>query len=433
MSATESLKVPWFPWIGKKKPFYGWVIVAVGGLTQFTQGIVSQGFATYLSPLQKEFGWSRAVLAGPSSVTQVENAIFGPIGGLLVDKLGPRIMVAIGTFTMGMGLILFGLTHSLFMYYLANVIIAIGTGFQGLLVMSVAINHWFRRKRTIAQSIMLIGFAMAGVIGVPALVFIQTRLGWRTAAVGTGLLVWAVGIPSSMLLRRTPEPYGLLPDGNVSGVTASAGTGGRRPIEEYDFTFREAIRTRSFWLFALGNAVGNLGMGAVMVHLFLHLEQGVGLSRTTAAFVWTVASMTNIPSRLAGGFLGDRLPKNLILGGAMAMMALSQFVLGSATSLPMAMTYAVLYGIGWGVRTPVMNAMQGEYFGRRSLGIISGSLQSLGLPITIAAPVVAGYMADTYGTYRLTFIVMSFVTLLGGILIVLATHPKPPVQKKAAP
>ena len=292
--------------------------------------------------------------------------------------------------------------------------------------MSVAVNNWFRRKRTIAQSVMLLGFSMAGVVGVPALVVTQTSMGWRASAVGSGLLIWVVGFPCSMLLRTKPEPYGLLPDGDVPSATDQAVAGRGQVGAEYDFTLREALRTRAFWLLAVGSAIGNLGMGAVQVHLFLHLEQGVGLERTTAALVWTVASLSNIPSRLVAGFLGDRLPKNIMVGFAMSLMAASVFVLGIADTVQLAFAYAVLYGIGWGIRTPVMNAMQGEYFGRGSQGVIRGWLQSLSLPFTIAAPVVAGYLADVQGTYRLTFIVMSFVMLAGSALMFLATRPTPP-------
>ncbi|HIC69298.1 MAG TPA: MFS transporter, partial [Candidatus Latescibacteria bacterium] len=211
---SAPLQVPQFPWIGKR-PFYGWVIVAVGMVTQFLQGIASQGFSTYLTPLQQDFGWSRAVLAGPRSVTQVQNSVLGPVEGFLIDRYGPRRMVGIGVFLIGLGLILFGLTNSLWMYYLASIVIAFGTGLQGLLVMSVAVNNWFRRKRTIAQSVMLLGFSMAGVVGVPALVLTQTSMGWRTSAIASGLVIWVVGFPCSMLLRTKPEPYGLLPDGDA--------------------------------------------------------------------------------------------------------------------------------------------------------------------------------------------------------------------------
>lgn len=432
-ATAAQLKLPWFPWIGKKRPYYGWVIVTVGWLTQFTQGIINQAFATYLSPLMAEFGWSRALLAGPRSVTQVENSILGPIEGWLLDKIGPRWMVAAGSFIMGLGLILFGITHSLWMYYLANIVIALGTGLQGLLILSVAINYWFRRKRTMANAVMLLGFATAGIVGVPAVVFIQTTMGWRTSAIMTGIFAWVVGIPLSMFLRRSPEPYGLQPDGDVPGDAAAGGTKERPAPQEYDFTLRQALRTRAFWLLAFGPTLSQLGMAAAGIHLFLHLEQDIGLSRTTAAFVWSVASITNIPARLVGGLFGDRVPKRLVLGTAMVMIAASQFVLGIATSLPMAMAYAVLYGIGWGARTPMMNAMQGDYFGRRSQGIIRGWLTVVHLPFTVAAPVIVGFMADRLGTYSPLFVILSFVGLAGAILIFLATPPRFPEKKNASP
>jgi MFS family permease len=201
------------------------------------------------------------------------------------------------------------------------------------------------------------------------------------------------------------------------------------PTVEYDFTLRQALSTQAFWLVAVGSAIGNLGMGAAQVHLFLHLEQGLNLERSTAALVWMVASLCNIPSRLLGGFLGDRFPKNMLVGFATLSMALSVFVLGIADGLRLAFLYAVLYGIGWGMRTPVMNALQGEYFGRQSQGIIRGWLQSLSVPFTIAAPVLAGYAADVQGNYRMTFIVTAFVMLVGAIFIFLASRPSPPINK----
>lgn len=421
---TETKKLPRYPWIGKR-PFYGWAIVAVGFVTQFFQGLSSQGFTTYLTYLQKDFGWSKAVMAGPRSVTSVEGAIIGPLEGWLVDKFGPRLIVTIGVFIMGLGFILFGLTSSLWMYYLANIVIALGTGFQGMIIMSVAVNKWFRRKRTMAQSFMLLGFSMAGVVGVPLLVIAQEAFGWQISAVSSGLFIWGVGFPCTLLLRTEPEPYGLLPDGDTYNPPSSQGSKSPYVKEEYSFTLREAVKTRTFWFLSIGWAIGSLGMGITQVHLFLHLEEGVGLSATTSALVWTVASLTNIPFRLVGGFFGDRIPKNILLGVSTLFMALSMLFLGMATSVQVAMVFSVLYGIGWGIRTPVMNAIQGEYFGRKSMGIIFGMVQSINLPFSISAPVIAGYLADVQGNYRLTFIVTSFIMLAGSVIIGMATRPKP--------
>ncbi|MBI2836298.1 MAG: MFS transporter [Chloroflexi bacterium] len=425
-------KLPWFPWIGKR-PFYGWVIVVTGTMVQFTTNISTQALGTYFAPLQNEFGWSRAVLAGPRSATQVENAVLGPIEGFLVDRLGPRITVGLGIFIMGLGLILFGFITSLWMYYLSVIIIALGTGFAGYLVLSVAINHWFRRKRSIANAVTGIGLGIAGTV-IPVVVFTQVQLGWRTASILTGLLICIVGTPAILLLRRSPKPYGLEMDGETTGAFATASTERRGSvIAEHDFTLREALRTRAFWLLAIGQALTSTGMVALQAHVFLLLEQDVGLSRTTGALVWSASSFVSIPARLIGGFMGDRLPKNIFAGSSTAMIAISMVVLGFATSLPTALAFAILYGIGLGSRTPVMNALQGDYFGMRSQGVIRGWLALVPLPFSIAAPVVAGYMADVRGSYDLAFIALGLVVLVGAVLIFLATPPRAPARTEDIP
>jgi MFS family permease len=168
-----------------------------------------------------------------------------------------------------------------------------------------------------------------------------------------------------------------------------------------------------------------LATGVVQVHVFLQMEEDVGLARTAVAAIWSIASLSNIPARLAGGLLGDRLPKNLTLGVSIALMGASVFALATAKSFAAAVLFAVPYGIGWGISTPVMNSIQGEYFGRRSQGVIRGWLQLVGLPLAIAGPVVVGSMADHQGTYRWAFVTLSSVILAGSALAFFATRPKP--------
>jgi MFS family permease len=419
--SPQQLKPPRYPWIGKR-PFYGWIIVFIAAITQFFQGIVGQGFATYMGPLETAFGWSKAALAGPRSVTQVEGAITGPLEGFMVDKFGPRKVAAIGILVMGIGFILFGLTNSYLMYYISAIVITLGTGFQGLLVLSVTVNNWFNKRRTIAQSLMGLGFSMAGVIGVPTLVFLQNRLDWRASAYITAAFIWVLGLPFVLLLRVGPETVGEVPDGKVMQKAA----GDKNIVTEvYDFTLRQSMKTRSFWLLAVGSAISNLGILGAQVHLFLHLE-GIGMERGTVALVWTVASLVSIPARLLGGYFGDRLPKNIMLGVSMILMAVAVYILAITETAAMAFTFSVVFGIGWGMRTPILNAIQGDYFGRKSQGVIRGWLQSLGLPIVIAAPVVTGYMADVQGTYQYAFTIIAAIMMAGSILFFIARRPSPP-------
>lgn len=427
-------KVPWFPWIGKKRPFYGWVIVASGTLAWFANNFPTQTLPSYLAFFQKEFGWSRAILAGVRSLQQLENAVLGPIEGILVDRFGSRIVVAFGIFILGLGLIFFSFINSVWMYYGAEVIILLGGGLVSPFIVSVCVNHWFRRKRSMVNGIIGLGLAMATVLGVPAIVFIQNTLGWRTALIITGFVVWIAGIPAILFFRRSPETYGLQMDGDIAGVSspgASTRASSRAPMtDEFDFTLREALRTKVFWFIAVGQAFAGLGMGGIQIHLFLHLEQ-VGLDRSMIALIVSITGLANMTSRLIGGYLGDHMPKRLIIGSCVVFTAISIFVLAYATSLPMALAYAVLYGLGWGARVPVVNAMKADYFGRKAQGTIRGWNNVVSAPFSLAAPIVAGLVADVQGTYRGVFVIMGAIVLVGAAVLFLAAPPKIPHREGA--
>jgi MFS family permease len=166
-----------------------------------------------------------------------------------------------------------------------------------------------------------------------------------------------------------------------------------------------------------------LATGVIQVHIFLQLAQDVGLQRTSVATIWSVASFCSIPSRLLGGFLGDRVPRRIALGLSIAFMGGSIFALSAASSFGTALLFAVPYGIGWGISTPVINAMQGEYFGRRSQGVIRGWMQMVGLPFAIAGPVLVGYVADRQETYQWALAGMAMVILVGAGLAFLTARP----------
>jgi MFS transporter, OFA family, oxalate/formate antiporter len=403
-----------------RRPFYGWVIVFVGFISQAIQGLVVQGFSAYADLLHTEFGWSRATLAGPRSVTSVENSLLGPLSGFLLDKFGPRRVVAVGVTVTGVGLILLGSTHALWMYYVSNIVMALGLSLGGMMVMSVAVNSWFRRRATVAQSIMLLGYSLAGVLGVPLLVRMQTAVGWRETAVWSGVAVIVVGLPCSLLLRTRPEPFGLVPDG-AAAAAAAAGAGTH--AVENDLSMAQALRTSSFWLLGFEWAACMLATGVVQVHIFLQMAQDVGLSRPVIATVWSIASLCNIPFRLIGGFLGDRIPRKVALGIAIGFMGISVIILSAASSFGMALLFAVPYGIGWGISTPVINAIQGEYFGRKAQGVIRGWIQMVGLPFSIAGPVLVGYIADVQGTYRWALLGMAVIILVGAALAFVTNRP----------
>ena len=68
---------------------------------------VFQGIGTFFVVLERNFGWTRTTLSGAFALARAEGALFGPLEGFLVDRLGARRMVLIGFTIMGLGFLFF--------------------------------------------------------------------------------------------------------------------------------------------------------------------------------------------------------------------------------------------------------------------------------------------------------------------------------------
>jgi MFS family permease len=426
--------------LGKpRKLFYGWVIVTAGFLNQVLHsGLGFQGFGTFLLPLEREFGWSKATLAAARSLMQVESGLMGPLEGALVDRFGPKPIMLVGTFIFGLGLILVSLINSVWSYYLVFVVVALGTSLGGFLVMSVSINNWFRCRRTLAMSIAQTGLGVSGIIIIPLLLWSHATFGWRVTALGAGLSAWAIGIPVSLMVRRSPERYGVLPDGDEMPAPGAdlahtgRGASGEQPRGGglIDFTLAEAIRTPAFWLLGFGHGLSIMVINAVTVHQFAHMEQGIGLSVAATGLAVGVMSVTNIIGRLAGGVLGDQYDKRYLSALGMLGAAVALVVFATAHSLAQTMVFSVLYGFSWGMRGPLMNSIRGEYFGRASFGRIVGFASLLTLPGALFGPIFAGIMADVLGDYVRGFIILAVLSGMGFVMFLAAKPPAPPARPR---
>ena len=349
----------------------------MGFLAQMLTSVSIQGLATYVVPLNHEFGWSSAATAAGRSVQQV-NAFFGPMSGWLVDKFGPRRIMSLGVVLFSLSFFLFSQIDSLVTYYLACFLMAFANQFAGLLAVSVAMNNWFRRKRSTAMGLAVVGLGAAGVTFLPALVWVQGAVGWRASAIWTAIGMLLVGLPIVLLMRDRPEPFGLRQDGDPPSEEAFAAGAQARGGGLTDFTLAEAMRTGTFWLVSAGLALSMLAQSAMFVWQFPYVE-GL-LNRETAALTLTVVNVFSICGRLVGGWLGDHMPKKDLMGLNLVGTSVAMLLLAFAGSIPMLLAFSVCYGFSWGVRTPVTQALQGDYYGRQAFGKISGITQTIAAP-----------------------------------------------------
>jgi sugar phosphate permease len=408
--------------------FYGWKMVAAGSALQFLQaGLMTQSFGAYVAVLQAERGWSKTALSGAAALQQMEAAILGPVLGWFMDRFGPQGMIRAGICIFGAGLMLVSLCDELATFYAAFLVVALGSSLCGFFPINVALINWFERWRARALSSMSIGLALGG-ISVPLVAWSLQAYGWRATAFSSGLIAIATGLPLAMVIRRRPEDHGETVDG-VPPVTKEKNILENEAANTTrDFTAREAIRTRAFWLLSLGHGFALLVVHAVVVHAITHMSEGLGYTVAQAALVYTLLTVSQIGGVAIGWLIGDRYEKRLICAVCMLMHMAGLLLLTYAATLSMVLAFALLHGIAWGLRGPFMQAIRADYFGRSAIGMILGLSFMIIVIGQVGGPMIAGIMADATGNYRAGFTILALLAGLGSLFFVLARRPSRPLK-----
>lgn len=417
----------------KQRTFHGWWLVAAGSAIQFVMSaLMQQSFGFYAAALVKEYGWSRGTVGSAFSFARVEGPM-GPAQGWMVARYGARRVLQLGIVIMAGGFLLFATIHSLWQFFLFYIVMSVGASLGGFQTITISIVSWFDRYRSRALGVSSVGFAFGGITASLAVAYAITEYGWRETSFVSGILMLVLALPLTWYFHDRPEDIGQ----HVDGVSPDERDAYRlaQPARvfstEVDFTTREAMRTRAFWMISAGHASALLVVTAVQVHLVLHLTDSLHYADGAARWILTSMILMQVIGQVAGGALGDRMSKRFIVIVCMAMHAVGLLLIAWAGRNLFAVAgFAVLHGIAWGTRGPMMQAIRADYFGRTHFGSISGWSSVITTIGPILGPIIAGFLYDWTGSYQLGFTVVALMAAAGSVFFVLSTRPAPP--KRAA-
>ena len=406
--------------------FYGWWLVLLTlFLNAATGSPVFGGVGVWIDALEQHFGWGRAELALAFSFGQLESGLAGPVVGILVDRYGPKKIVFSGVMIIGLGFIMFSQTNSLLMFYASYIVIMLGASAGGWLPMMTVINNWFDKKRTIAMGFGGIGFSMGSFFLVPLLAWMVQPggVGWRMTAMSLGIFFILIAYPASKLVRNSPEEFGEVPDG-VKDKQVEETSSSRLPNNgtETNYPMMTIVKMPVFWVLAICNGMSTMLIGTMTVHLILALrDQGIPVQ--TGAWIWGTTMLFSGAAQILGGYLGDKVAKNISLCIFGIIQGLGVIYATSITSVNMAPIFVVVYGLGFGARIPLGTAIRGEYFGRKAFGKVLGlSMLPMMLLMTLG-PWVAGLMYDHYGNYDRAFYLLALVSMVGSVGFLFCKKP----------
>lgn len=399
-----------FTRLADKRPrmYYGWWMTVFAIITALPNTVLFSGFSGFLEPLQVSFAASAAAISVAFVFLRAEAGIGTPIAGFLVDAYGPKPVMLGGGIVLGLGAAIVAQSQSLFVFYIGFFIMAFGVSVSGPIVANIAVARWFDRYRGKAFAVISMG-TPAWSLAIPLVVLSIDTFGWRATMWGLGIISVAIIVPFSFLYRRSPEEYGLKPDG-VSDAAPKPQQAVRAP--EISLPLRDVLRHPAFWLLMVSYGSFSFVHTGLFSQLIPILEKSSGVSRSTAAAVSALIALVSLPGRLVLGTLADTVKPGYILALTFALMLVGVLALALVPGDLGMIAMVVFYGIGFGGCVPVRHVVQGCLFGTQNFGKVQGMLRIADTVVGIPAPIATALIYDATHSYVLALLMFVVVFAL---------------------
>lgn len=379
-------------------------------------------FGVFFSPLLEEFGWTRAATSGGFSLTWVFTGLLSIVVGRLNDNFGPRLIMTIAGFLVGLGYLFMSQLSSIWQLYLFYGLISIGM--SAVLVPTLStVARWFVKMRAFMTGVVLAGTGIALMVIVPAANRAIMNYGWRMAYVIVGMVVIVIVVMAAQFLRRDPYQLGKLPYG-YDGTTTSASDAGTSGL-----SFREALRTRQVWLISLVYFCTYFIYNILLVHTVIYAT-GKGISSMGAVGIMAFLGGAGIAGRTMMGIIADRIGDKQVMVLGAGLMMVTLFWLLIAKDLWMLFLFGVVFGFGHGGMATMESPIVAHIFGMRSHGVLLGLVFFSDTMGGSMGPFLAGYIFDVTSSYRLAFILCAILGVVN-LLAILLIRPLKRPQRSA--
>ena len=406
--------------------FRGWWIVGVSFLALFTHGAAtSYLFGLLVVPMENDLGWSRTALTGALTVSTFVSAGLGMVLGPLFDRSGARLGMTLSALFGGACLLLLAFTDVPWAYYLL-LGVGVGAARTGLEIVGprTAIANWFIRRRAAAFAWSSGGRAVFGFTMVPVFAILIEQTSWRAGWAVLGVVEIVILAPLVWLIvRRRPEDYGQLPDGDLPGMVRTAPDRTRTVADEDSWTLREAVRTRTLWLIVISIMLTGFPATGVIANMVPYFMDE-GLSSTFASSAFAFFGFGAMLGRPFWGYVAARfgIHASLTLWGFSYSLAIALYVLAD--------TPVTLFAAAWPIGLVIGGSQQlqsqawPDYFGRRHVGAITGLTVLLVTPAMAFGPLVTAAAFDLMGSYEPVHTAYVVGAFFAGFFFLAARRPR---------
>src|SRR6476620_2770466 len=398
---------------------YRWVIVAAGGLL----GCVAIGgmfsLPVLLQPIARDTGWSVTGVSSAMTIGFLAMAFSSMIWGTLSDRLGPLPVVLTGSIVLAASLALASLATSLVAFqFIFGLMVGAATA-AIFAPMMACVTGWFDTHRSLAVSLVSAGMGMAPMTMAPLAAWLVSGHDWRTSMQIVALVVGAIMIPVSFLVRRPPAL--------AHAVAAPAG----ESAPQGEMSLGEALRSPQFLILLATNFFCCATHSGPIIHTVSYAVS-CGIPMIAAVTIYSVEGLAGMGGRIAFGLLGDRFGAKRIL--VFGLLAQAFGALGYVFVRELAAFYAVaaLFGFIYAGTMPLYSVLARENFPLRMMGTVIGGTAMAGSLGMANGPLAGGLIYDTFASYAWLYI-GSWIMGIGAFLIALTFRPVPAARVAPVP
>ncbi len=393
--------------------FFGWWVVMSFVVMTFLSVGLRFTVGPFLKPIVADLGLDRASFSLVIAAGHFLYGAFTPFVGRLVDRVGARPVLLLGTLILGGSLAATGFVTRLWhLWAVYGVLMALGLAATGQVVAAAVISRWCSRRRATALSTLGIGSMSGMSLLVPLAMWLILTVGWRSAYVIFGLGVIAIMLPLCLwIIRESPEAMGMTVDGvpmepRVAGSAAV--------VERTDMT--QAVQTWSFWQIAAGLFGCGFSMSLLSAHGVPMLTDH-GYHPMTASWALGVLGGSSVAFAMVLGAVADRFGRRPVLAwlyGTRALIFAGFFLIRDQPAA--LLLVAVAGGASMAGSIAMSSAITADIFGRFSMGSVFGSMFLSHQTGAALGSWLAGFMFEATGGYGAAFAVSISLLVIASLV-----------------
>ncbi len=389
-----------------------WIQLVVGIVGMVAIANLQYGWTLFVDPIDSKFHWGKAAIQVAFTLFVLAETWLVPFEGYLVDRFGPRLLVAVGGLLVGAAWWINAGATSLFMLYTGGVIGGVGAG----IVYGTSVGNalkWFPDHRGLAAGLTAAAFGAGSALTIVPIATLINSRGYEAAFVSFGIGQGLVVILSALFLRAPRK--GEVPVAGTLKVQQSS----------RDFAPLEMLKTPAFWvlyvmmtMLAMGGlmATAQLGPIAVDFNVAKVPVSLFGLTMAALPFALSLDRVLNGVTRPFFGWVSDHIGRENTMFIAFGLEGLGIFLLINFAHVPaLFVVFSGLVFFAWGEIYSLFPAMCGDLFGQKFATTNYGLLYTAKGTASLLVP-LGNVLKAVTGSWMPIFIVAIAFDWIGALL-----------------